>query len=326
MRIQPRWRNLLLARALLLAVSVVLASSGQDIEPYTQYSAERNLSSRGDGSAAVRGLHSKSKSAKVWSKSGSKGSKSKPSKSWSGKGSKMHKASKSKAGKSTSSTSKSLSSSAKMKVKSVAGKSGVKSKSAETSRNGGDEGSLEMEPEMGGLGGDSEMESGSLMSGEAEEGVASQSISAEVSSVYFDSEDAQEGEPLDQGGASMMRSSEMEGAAHVSSADENSSPDVFEDNDETDPGEETQALEDSSVEKSTGKSSNDYREGGSDGTDDNSVSIPTDDWDSGSSEEVDPSILDNGMAANAILEEEIVAELIEERMVEADAVEDVFEE
>mmetsp|Transcript_30555 Transcript_30555/g.56453 ORF Transcript_30555/g.56453 Transcript_30555/m.56453 type:complete len:337 (+) Transcript_30555:268-1278(+) len=117
---RPRSRNLLLARALLFAISIVLvSSSAENVEPYDD-TTERNLlapqrvgQSSGGGAVLIieplleRELHSKSakaaKSSKIGSKSGSsKGSKTKAAKSKSGKS----KAAKSKAAKSVSAKSK----------------------------------------------------------------------------------------------------------------------------------------------------------------------------------------------------------------------------
>ena len=102
--IQPRWRNLLLVRALLFAISIVLSSSGADVEPFdttdANLAAPRRLlgevpvtdplvrelqHSKSAKSKSAKSKSSKTSSGKssktVGSKSGSKGSKSKSAKS-----------------------------------------------------------------------------------------------------------------------------------------------------------------------------------------------------------------------------------------------------
>jgi len=127
--IRPRWRNLLLARILLFAISIVLSSSGEDIGPND--TIEESLASphRFSGSIDnnIRDLQSKSaKSSKSNKSSKSKGSKSKASKisgsksksgkasSKVGKSSDKSKSSKSKAAKNTESKSKVSKSSSKI--------------------------------------------------------------------------------------------------------------------------------------------------------------------------------------------------------------------
>eukprot|EP00579_Thalassiosira_antarctica_P012611 CAMPEP_0201913914 /NCGR_PEP_ID=MMETSP0903-20130614/4240_1 /ASSEMBLY_ACC=CAM_ASM_000552 /TAXON_ID=420261 /ORGANISM="Thalassiosira antarctica, Strain CCMP982" /LENGTH=364 /DNA_ID=CAMNT_0048449203 /DNA_START=213 /DNA_END=1307 /DNA_ORIENTATION=+ len=134
---RPRSRNLLLARALLFAISIVLvSSSAENVEPYDD-TTERNLlapqrvgQSSGGGAVLIieplleRELHSKSakaaKSSKIGSKSGSsKGSKTKAAKSKSGKS----KAAKSKAAKNASAESKESKAAKSKAAKSVSAES-----------------------------------------------------------------------------------------------------------------------------------------------------------------------------------------------------------
>ena len=120
--IRPRWRNLLLARVLLFAISIVLSSSGEDIGPNDtieeSLASHHRLQSGGISDINVRELQSKSAKSKSNKSSKSKGSKSKASKasgsksksgkapSKMGKSSDKSKSSKSKAAKSTESKSK----------------------------------------------------------------------------------------------------------------------------------------------------------------------------------------------------------------------------
>jgi len=127
--IRPRWRNLLLARILLFAISIVLSSNGEDIGPndtieqlqsggmyinvrglQSSKSAKSKLNksskSKGSKSKSSKISGSKSKSAKAASKMGKSSDKNKLSKS---KAAKSTTESKSKAGKSKSKASKSKS-------------------------------------------------------------------------------------------------------------------------------------------------------------------------------------------------------------------------
>ena len=135
--IRPRWRNLLLARILLFAISIVLSSSGEDIGPNDtieeSLASTHRLQSGGMYIINVRGLQSKSaKSSKSNKSSKSKGSKSKASKisgskskaaSKMGKSSDKSKAAKSKAAKGSESKSKIGKSKSKASSKSKTGKS-----------------------------------------------------------------------------------------------------------------------------------------------------------------------------------------------------------
>jgi len=186
---RPRSRNLLLARALLFAISIVLvSSSAENVEPYDD-TTERNLlapqrvgQSSGGGAVLIieplleRELHSKSakaaKSSKIGSKSGSsKGSKTKAAKSKSGKS----KAAKSKAAKSVSAESKAAKS-VSAKSKAEKGKSAKSLDSFQT--NYLDDMEL-----------DTETETIPPVPEEKEESVAitQSSSSAESTSVYHDS-------------------------------------------------------------------------------------------------------------------------------------------
>ena len=134
--IRPRWRNLLLARILLFAISIVLSSSGEDIGPND--TIEESLSPSRFSGGNVRDLQSKSAKAKSNKSGKRKGSKSKASKisvskSKSGKasskmGKSSYKSSKSKASKVSGSKSKSGKSASKIS-KSKAAKSATESKS-----------------------------------------------------------------------------------------------------------------------------------------------------------------------------------------------------
>mmetsp|Transcript_42609 Transcript_42609/g.72677 ORF Transcript_42609/g.72677 Transcript_42609/m.72677 type:complete len:350 (-) Transcript_42609:129-1178(-) len=146
---RPRWRNLLIARALLFAISIVLSSSGEDVEPYD--TTERNLLAprlvRRSGATIAeppmgrnqRELDSskaaKSKSSKMGSKSGSKSAKSKSSKVGSKSGSKGSKSKSAKSVATKASGSKSVKSQYSAKSKAEKGKS---EKSLSSSRKSGD--------------------------------------------------------------------------------------------------------------------------------------------------------------------------------------------
>mmetsp|Transcript_29270 Transcript_29270/g.62216 ORF Transcript_29270/g.62216 Transcript_29270/m.62216 type:complete len:366 (-) Transcript_29270:12-1109(-) len=205
--IRPRWRNLLLVRALLFAISVALSSSGEDVEPFDTtdriLSAPRRLgqassdaieplleqdsrmlhsksaTSKSSKSGSKSGSNgSKSKSAKSGSKSGSKGSKSKSSKS----GSKSNsKGSKSKSGKNESAKGKSVSSS---KSKSDERSSKSKSSTSIYSRESEEIPHTSIEISSS----DTDSENTSLPT-EDEPSVATQSTSAETNSVHYDSMD-----------------------------------------------------------------------------------------------------------------------------------------
>ena len=174
---RPRWRNMILARVLLFAISIVLSSSGEDVGLHDTLDSNSLATPRRLGNPLPilleRELHSKSaksmsKSAKgsksISSASKSKGSKSKGSKSQSPSGSKSGKISKSAEGsKSAKSKLSSEGKSTKSKISSSATK---KSKLSEKSKSGkpiyssdGTEESLDIEA----VSGDTETEIDMLM-------------------------------------------------------------------------------------------------------------------------------------------------------------------
>ena len=145
---RPRWRNMILARVLLFAISIVLSSSGEDVGLHDTLDSNSLATPRRLGNPlpillGERELHSKSaksmsKSAKgsksISSASKSKGSKSKGSKSQSPSGSKSGKNSKSAEGsKSAKSKLSSEGKSTKSKLSSSATK---KSNLSEKSKSG----------------------------------------------------------------------------------------------------------------------------------------------------------------------------------------------
>ena len=144
---RPRWRNILLARVLLFAISIVLSSSGEDVGLHDTLDSNSLATPHRLGNPLPilleRELHSKSaksmsKSAKgsksISSASKSKGSKSKGSKSQSPSGSKSGKISKSAEG-SKSAKSK-LSSEGKSTKSKISSSTTKKSKLSEKSKSG----------------------------------------------------------------------------------------------------------------------------------------------------------------------------------------------
>ena len=136
---RPRWRNMILARVLLFAISIVLSSSGEDVGLHDTLDSNSLATPRRLGNPLPilleRELHSKSaKSMSKSAKGKSKGSKSKGSKSQSPSGSKSGKISKSAEGsKSAKSKLSSEGKSTKSKISSSATK---KSKLSEKSKSG----------------------------------------------------------------------------------------------------------------------------------------------------------------------------------------------
>lgn len=197
---RPRWRNLLLVRALLFTISIVLSSSAENVEPYDD-TTERNLLApqrlgQSSGAAAIieplleRELHSKStkaaKSSKIGSKSGSsKGSKSKAAKSKSGKS----KAAKSKSGKSVSAESKAAKSVSAKAAKSVSAKAAKSVSAKSKAEKGKSAKSLFQTKYLDDMELDTETENIPPVPEEKEENVATtqSSSSAESTSVYHDS-------------------------------------------------------------------------------------------------------------------------------------------
>ena len=166
---RPRWRNMILARVLLFAISIVLSSSGEDVGLHDTLDSNSLATPRRLGNPLPilleRELHSKSaKSMSKSAKGKSKGSKSKGSKSQSPSGSKSGKISKSAEGsKSAKSKLSSEGKSTKSKISSSATK---KSKLSEKSKSGkpiyssdGTEESLDIEA----VSGDTETEIDMLM-------------------------------------------------------------------------------------------------------------------------------------------------------------------
>ena len=136
---RPRWRNMILARVLFFAISIVLSSSGEDVGLHDTSDSNSFATPRRLGNPLPilleRELHSKSaKSMSKSAKGKSKGSKSKGSKSQSPSGSKSGKISKSAEGsKSAKSKLSSEGKSTKSKISSSATK---KSKLSEKSKSG----------------------------------------------------------------------------------------------------------------------------------------------------------------------------------------------